>query len=206
MPTPNQNIELIIANEADKVYLSRIEDIDDDHLVVAAPMENGVLVAVRQETSVLISYKRVGPVAEGRYQASGIIKRRFRQENVPVLLIRLTSDWKKNQQRDFVRVNVLLEGIYNGLNECIVKDLSGGGLLFAAEEELEVGSVVFIDLKLDQNVIRLHGNIVRAVPKESGYEYGMSFINLDEQTRQLIIQFVYKRQIEIHRKVKNQNS
>lgn len=205
MPTPNQNIELIIANEADKVYLSRIEDIDDDHLVVAAPMENGVLVAVRPETSVLISYKRVGPVAEGRYQASGIIKRRFRQENVPVLLIRLTSDWKKPAE-GFCTRQCFVRGIYNGLNDCIVKDLSGGGLLFAAEEELEVGSVVFIDLKLDQNVIRLHGNIVRAVPKESGYEYGMSFINLDEQTRQLIIQFVYKRQIEIHRKVKNQNS
>jgi c-di-GMP-binding flagellar brake protein YcgR len=205
-PNPNQNISLIIAANTDKVYPSRIEDITHDSLTIAAPMDRGKLLNVRPRTKVLISYTEGDLVEQGRYQAAGVVERRFRQNNVPMLLIRLTSEWEKIQQRDFVRVDVLIEGVYNGINKCIVKDLSGGGLLFAAEEKLENGTAVFIDLKLDQTVLRLYGKIVRVIPKESGYEYGVSYTNLDEPTRQLIIQYVYKRLIEIYRKAKKQKS
>ncbi|HHX02179.1 MAG TPA: hypothetical protein GX739_05870 [Firmicutes bacterium] len=205
--SPNQRVELIVGEGAEqRVFLTRIEDLDelDDYLLLAAPIVNGEIVPLRRETAVTVSFYTYDMPHQGRYQAIGVVERRFKENSVPVILIKLTSEWQKIQLRDFVRVSVLIEGIYNGTNPCVIKDISGGGLLCSIQEELELGSRIDIDIPIEKSLLRLQCKVLRATRTERGYEYGCIFEDIDEPTRLQIIQYVYKRQIELYRKEINQ--
>jgi len=205
--SPNQRIELILGDgEERRVFITRVEDVSelDNYLLVAAPIVNGNVVPIRRETAVTVSFYYHEVPHQGRYQATGTVDRRFRENSVPVLLVKLTSEWKKIQLRDYVRVSVFIEGLYNGTNPCLIRDLSGGGLLCAAQEEIAVGSKIYIDFPIDKTLLRVNCRILRVAKTERGFEYGCIFEDLDERTRQQIIQYVYKRQIEIYRKESNQ--
>jgi len=198
---PNQNIELIIVdNEDERIYRSRVEDISEGHVLVAVPIYDGSFGSVRPQTEVKIAYTENDLRDQGRYEAQGVVLKHYNKHNVPMLLIELTSSWQRIQMRHYVRVNVLIDAVINSSQKCLVKDLSGGGLLFLSEEYYAVGQTVKIDFTLEQTYFRLEGVIVRVVPGQNGNEYGMSFINLDDKTRQQIIEFVFKRQIDAYRK------
>ncbi len=204
---PNQNIDMVIQTEsAQKIYRSRIEDVNEKQLLVAAPLKHGVVVPIRLKTELVISYIKVDLIEQGRYQAEGLVIERFTLNNIPMLLVEITSSWKKIQLRNYVRVDVLLDAKYNGSNPCIIKDISGGGLLFYCSEKLEVKERITIDFEMNSLVLRCEGEIVRVKPSDNGFEYGLSFINLDEKIREDIIRFVYERQIELYRKAKRQKS
>ncbi len=202
----NQKIKLVIDNGSSEItYQSRVEDLLGKKIIVAAPVEAGKIVPIRPQTKLMISIALVSPGSEGQYQIDAIVTQRFYQGNLALLSLELVGDWQKIQLRDFVRVNVLLEGTYAG-HKVLVKDISGGGMMFFSEQEIISDEQIYIDLQLEHMVIRLNGKIVRVEPKDDGFEYGFAFVDLDETTRQEIIQYVYKRQIESRRKLKRQNS
>lgn len=204
---PNQNIDIIIETESgQEIYRSRIEDINEKQLLIAAPLKHGVVVPIRLNTKLIISYLKVDLKEQGRYQAEGLVVERFSVRNLPMLLLDITSSWQKIQLRNYVRVDVLLDAKYNGSNPCIIKDISGGGLLFYCNERLEVKEKITIDFEMNSSILRCRGEIVRIEPSDHGFEYGLSFIDIDEKTREKIIRFVYKRQIELYRKAKSQKS
>jgi len=201
--SPNQRVELAVGDGEDRrVYHTRVEDLDEErgYLLLAAPIVDGDIVPIRRETMVTISFYNYDVVHQGRYEAAGVVERRFRDNNVPVLLVNLTTEWQKIQLRDYVRVSVYIDATYNGDIPCRVKDISGGGLLCVTQEELELGSQIYVDLPIGGTIIRLYCRILRGARTEYGFEYGCIFENIDERTRLEIIQYVYKRQIEIYRK------
>lgn len=200
---PNQRVELIVGEGEDRrVFITRVEDLNEpgEYLLLAAPIVNGEIVPIRRETAVTVSFYCHEVPHQGRYQATGVVERRLKDNSVPVLLIKLTSEWKKIQLRDFVRVSVLIDAIYNGTSPCLIRDISGGGLLCVAQEELATGSKIYIDLPIERTLLRVYCRILRAVQSERGWEYGCIFEDIDEASRQKIIQYVYKRQIELYRK------
>ena len=136
--SPNQRIELILGDgEERRVFITRVEDVSelDNYLLVAAPIVNGNIVPIRRETAVTVSFYYHEVPHQGRYQATGTVDRRFRENSVPVLLVKLTSEWKKIQLRDYVRVSVFIEGLYNGTNTSD-RDLSGGGCFAQPRKKL----------------------------------------------------------------------
>ncbi len=204
---PNKNIDITVeTNSCPKTYRSRVEDIDEAKLLVAAPLEQGVIVPIRLQSHVIISYIELDIKEQGRFQARGIVTERYTKGNLSTLLIEIIGDWEKVQLRNYVRVNVLLDAKFNGTIPCIIKDISGGGLLVSCNEKLENLEKLFIDFALNDLVLRCDVKVVRIKPVDNGFEYGLAFIELDDNTREEIIRFVYKRQIEQYKRQRNQKS
>lgn len=210
---PNEIIHVKLKNDSgEQVYLSRVEDVSGNEIMIAAPIEGGAIVPVHLGSKIEITVKKEDPVQQGRFQAVGILKQRNSRGRVPVFIVELTGGWKKIQERDFVRVEVLLNGAFAPILEgdkisakstdIYIKDLSGGGFLFAHDEEISVGTDMMFTIKLSKDtVISCQGRIMRVKQVDGTYEYGVSFVDLDESSRQKIIQFVYRRQLEIYKKL-----
>lgn len=205
---PNQNIYLYIETySGTQVYRTRVEDVYDNIVIVAAPIEQGTLVPIRLGTELNIEYKDTSAKSQGRYRAPAIVETRQRGQ-VATISLRLVGEWQKIQDRQFVRVDVFIEATYalvlgdevQGIRTCIVRNLSGGGLWMDAEEELCEGDFIWICLPLEQETIQTYGEIVRKRETETGFGYGVSFINLPESERKTVIRYVYQRQLELHRK------
>lgn len=205
---PNQNIYLYIETySGTQVYRTRVEDVYDNIVIVAAPIEQGTLVPIRLGTELNIEYKDTSAKSQGRYRAPAIVETRQRGQ-VATISLRLVGEWQKIQDHHFVRVDVFIEATYalvlddevQGIRTCIVRNLSGGGLWMDAEEELCEGDFIWICLPLEQETIQTYGEIVRKRETETGFGYGVSFINLPESERKTVIRYVYQRQLELHRK------
>ena len=125
------------------MYRTRVEDVYDNIVIVAAPIEQGTLVPIRLDTELNIEYKDTSAKSQGRYRAPAIVETRQRGQ-VATISLRLVGEWQKIQDRQFVRVDVFIEATYalvlddevQGIRTCIVRNLSGGGLWMDAEEAL----------------------------------------------------------------------
>lgn len=205
--SPNFNIVLEVAGTGEQPnrYLSRVENVLENQIIVAAPIQDGSVVPVRLNSQVIIEYTIFDVKEQGRYRILGKVSQRMRTNNLAVLQIDLEGQWKKIQLRDYVRVDVLIDGLINKNILCLIKDLSGGGIRCTCKEELELNSNVMIEFALDDKFIYCETEVVRIGKENDEYQYGLAYINLDEETRKNIIQFVYQRQLENHRKVKKAN-
>ena len=205
---PNQNVDIIIDDGArKKTYRSRVEDMSEERLLIAAPFEKGYVVPIRADSKLWIEYYDTSVKNQGKFQAEVKLERRISTQHLPLLLVSISSEWTKIQVRSYVRVDVLVKGSYSLIIDkkptkqypCTIKDISGGGCLFITKELLEKQKII-LDIALTNNEVRAEGSIVRVRPMDGMYEYGVSFTDIEERVRQEVIQFVFQRQLEIHRK------
>ncbi len=205
---PNEIVELQTADGSGNTYRTRLEDVRGDQLLVAAPIHHGEIVPIRVGTALHVSFKADQIKAQGKYRASSIVESRLRGR-VPQLLLRLTSDWERFQERGFVRMDVLLDGQYAPLQEeghgaarpCQITNLSGGGALIVANERLDEEGQIWIAMELDDTVVESSARVIRACnSNEDNYAHGIAFIDIEEESRKAIIQYVFKKQLELRRK------
>jgi c-di-GMP-binding flagellar brake protein YcgR len=73
-------------------------------------------------------------------------------------------------------------------------DLSGGGMRIKLKDNLNAGDKIKITIPLDKDIIQLEGEIVRIEPEENAKRNicGISFIDLEERTREKIIRFIFQ--------------
>lgn len=206
--SPNQKIEVQVKTLSGiEVYRTRVEDVSDDQLLIAAPIKQTNVVLIRPRTPVTLVYKDDSLVGQGRFRATAVVVKRVKG-TVPQLLLRLTSAWQRTQERNFVRIQVLLDATYaiyendqlQAASPCTVRDLSGGGCLILAEEQLEEKTKVRVMMNLDKDFVEVDGLIVRAMSMDHSFAYGISFLDIKEKERQTIIQYVFRRQVELRRK------
>lgn len=203
---PNQLIELITNDSSEPETLrTRVEDVYDDILVVAAPSKHGVIVPLRVGTTVTLEFKVTSAVQEGRFKNTAILEKRF-ETNVPVLQFRLQGKWEKTQERKFVRVPVLLDAVFYPLKEDgemgaatngVVLNLSGGGFHFRSSYTFELNDMIKISFYVDEVQVTTKAQLVRYIPGEKDRDYGFYFIDLLEQHRKAIIKYVFQRQIDM---------
>jgi len=205
---PNDQIYFFIETyNGSVVYRTKVEDVDDDILVVATPIEQGTVVPIRPGTEVQLEYKDLKVPSEGRYRVSTVVEKR-ESEPIPTLTLRLLGQWERLQDRMFVRVDVFLEATFapvvdgqvQAVRQCTIHNLSGGGLWMQAAEELPEGGLVWICLPFKKTTVQTYGEIVRVKQLEAGFGYGVAFVNIPERERKGIIQYVYQRQLELRRK------
>jgi c-di-GMP-binding flagellar brake protein YcgR len=119
------------------------------------------------------------------------------------------------QRRDFLRVpavfdvKILVSELENGESEILTTttNISGGGLrLFGMNQPLKVGTNLngILYFQKDKNMIMeidFEGEIVNAVdcsPNTQLNEYGIKFKKITPVHQEMIIQFCFKKQIEIN--------
>lgn len=180
-------------------YNSRIEDIENDVLMLAMPMDKGY--PVLPESGSIIAGKIVGG---GAFYQFEMVYLGERSKPIFVWLVKIPEQIKRFQQREFVRVNVSLKGSVQCEDEAelenllpaesaIIQNISGGGAQIALARSLEIGSRLYLSFQLpDVGVIRVYSEVVRADEMvDQHYVFAVRFLNLSEKTRVQVIRYIF---------------
>jgi len=205
----NQNIEIEIEKGFDYSgrYKTRVEDVNEQGMIIGMPISKGNLVPLRPGTEVIVwqwdnsaSYAHFCKVRERIFE--------------PIPLVYL--DWpfrsEKIQRRSFVRVpaNLKIEYVLNVKKPDLVhqtsyiRDLSGGGTQFASQVQFKKGDILKIKLHLPDSVISSKAKVVWAYDdvydKITRHLVGIEFYEIPEKLRDKIIKYVFIRQRELIKK------
>lgn len=113
----------------------------------------------------------------------------------------------EKEQRNFFRVNVNIEAIV-GVGPrsggpikrypVVLNDLSLNGTLMVCKAIIAQRSKIELAFEIDQKEIILDGQVVRCkLQSDDQYGYGIRFIDVDDQSANLICQYLFKKQKEI---------
>lgn len=188
-------------------FPSRVEEVGPDRLVIAAPLDKGVPLSVADGRHLVI--KAVVGKVPFRFSSSLLAQR---SGAVPLWEIALPRGAEKLQQRNYVRLDVMVPVTVYIAGErererplrAVTKDLSGGGTLVVLRERLAAGMKCFLTLEIpDSEPIRTAGEIVRIDQPQADsnvFWTAIKFIGLPENERDVIIRFIFKKQLELKRK------
>ncbi|MCR5799440.1 MAG: flagellar brake protein [Lachnospiraceae bacterium] len=209
-----------------KVYSSKIFDVvNDDTIELMMPMEQTKLILLPVDAE----YEAFFYTENGLYECTVRITDRYKSNNIYLLLVELETNLQKYQRRDFYRYNCALDIEVRGLTKeevdafeagttyqlppglplikGVIVDISGGGLRFVINQEFEKESLVYCKYEL-----LIHGGVknydlicrvlsVREVASRKGeYEHRVQFINLDNDEREEIIQYIFEEERKNRRK------
>lgn len=190
------------------LYDSRIEDINQKHILISLPTLKGVPFPIRPGTEVEVSFI----TNEGRFSFSSVVEGRV-SEGIVLLQLKRPEYIYRSELRKYFRVETRLKtkvtklyfdkqngDILAKMNsyDVLIKDISGGGVRIVSEVEFQEGDVLLFDLSdIFTGINEIFGNIIKLYSKiDRKYEYGVEFILIKERDRDQIIKYVFKRQIE----------
>lgn len=211
-------------SEQKKVYTTKVYDVlSDDRLEIIMPMEKTKLILLPVDGEYDISFY----TSLGLYQCFARIIDRYKSNNVYVLVFELTSNLRKHQRRDYYRFSCVLNMKTRELKQeevlaveanqvllvpglplrrSVIVDISGGGIRFISDHQYEEGSMVYCTYQLVNDGMGKDYDIVgkvlkvREVPNRPGeFEHRVQYVNLDNDTREEIIKFIFEEERRIRR-------
>lgn len=210
----------------EKVYSTKIYDIvSEDTIELVMPMEQTKLILLPVDGEYEIFFY----TDNGLYESTIRITDRYKSNNVYILLVELQTNLRKYQRRDFYRYSCALDmetreltsdeavayrkgEIYQAppglpFTKAVIVDISGGGMRFTSKAVYEKDGLIFCKYEL-----LIHGGAkeyeiickildVRDIPNRNGeYEYRIQFVNLDNDEREEIIQYIFEEERKNRRK------
>jgi len=190
-------------------FPSRVEDVQHDTILLAAPLtEEGEDIAVDKATGVTVAFTRGDPRNQGRYLGSVVLEDVITGDDIDLLRVRVVRGWKRCQERQYVRAPAELRVRYaaveqNGKSQrwigSRIKDISGGGLRICGNPP-DGGPNISLRIYLpDHRRVDLNARVVRSV-QAANDEFAVVFTDIGEQERDAIVNYVFKRQMELRRK------
>jgi c-di-GMP-binding flagellar brake protein YcgR len=170
---------------------------------------------------------------KGLYTCYGMVQKRYKKDNFFMLAMLLTSDPVKFQRREFFRIENNIELRYVPVPEeiaylesteelfaklqagsyieqekkAITRDISGGGIRFVAEDQLERGIFVVVVIRLCNDRIDqtfyLVTQVVDAQPSKNSkgkFIHRGKFLFKDLKDRETIVRYVFEEERRIRRK------
>lgn len=224
---PGSKIDIKFLNFGNKKYRSSIFDyVSPTEMEITMPTDDGKMVLF--QTGTACEFLVYAPT--GLYTCETVVTRRYRKEGFYLLLVRITSVPKKFQRREHFRVSYLQDFLYfkipkevaemeqtsDLINEVTkihyiaekqmgtLKDLSGGGIRFLANEELEIDSYILSVLHVsDTQSFYLATRIIACEPAEQlrdKYIVRAKFEYKDEEDQESLIKFVFEEDRRIRKK------
>ncbi len=205
-------------DDSQKIYVSSVHDIlSEDSLEIVMPMEQTKLILLPVDSE----YDMVFYGESGLYQCFARIVDRYKSNNVYILVVELTSNLRKYQRREFYRFSCALEMCARNLEEqeiqaveqkvpytlqpglplkrSVIVDISGGGLRFMSSQRYEPESLIYCSYHLIVGGERKEYEIIGKVlavkkleNKSDAYEHRVQYYNLDVNTREEIIKFIFE--------------
>jgi len=137
-----------------------------------------------------------------------------KMSHLPIWIVTMPIDIKKNQQRSFVRFDVTLPvdiecRLHDDKDEVvtlklITKDLSGGGLQVICNQQLKLGSKIKLKLDFsDYGVFQVDGEVVRILQPQFERQLfwiSIKFLSIPENIRDKISRFIFRKQLEQRQK------
>ena len=211
-------------SEIKKVYTTKVYDvITDDRLEVVMPMEKTKLILLPIDGE----YDLCFYTSLGLYQCFARIIDRYKSNNVYVLVFELTSNLRKHQRRDYYRFSCVLDMktrelkseevqaveanqvlLVPGLplRRSLIVDISGGGIRFISDHAYEEGSMVYCTYQLvnegvakDYEVVGRVLSVREVANRPGEFEHIVQYVNLDNDTREEIIKFIFEEERRIRR-------
>ena len=208
-----------------QIYMSKVMDItSDDRIEVLMPYEKGRLVLLPVDGEYSLCFYST----KGLYQCYSRIVDRYRSDNIYVLVLDLTSQLQKLQRREYYRFSCALElksrlcshedieafemnrrflFDTSALQRSVVVDISGGGLRFVANFRYDEGSTIYCSYKLPNNAndkeYEMLCTVLKVQELESRpglFEHRIQYINIDEDSREDIIHFIFEEERKIRKK------
>lgn len=204
-------INLLIMNNYNQIqYVSRVDNINEDGTIdVLIPISKRRIVYIKNDTILKVIIAKEGAIYEFKAE---IVSKLFGV--VPLLKLNRISDIQKIQRRNYFRLKSvktiqlrkvidLKEAIYGERFDVSMVDISGGGLAFNSEIELDINGLIEVSLDLNSNTTNLLGKIVRADKNEERvkkFSYGVNFEKITEIERNIIMRYIYEEQRKLAKK------
>jgi len=210
----------------ERVYSTKIYDVvNDDTIEIIMPMEQTKLILLPVDGE----YETFFYTENGLYESTVRISDRYKSNNVYIILVELQTNLRKYQRRDFYRYSCALDMETRGLTpeevfayrkgemyqappgmptaKGVIADISGGGLRFVSKTQYDRESLVYCNYSLF-----IHGGVksykiickvldTRELQNRNGeYEHRVQFLNLDNDEREEIIQYIFEEERKNRRK------
>ena len=228
-----QEIEHSELDEGDEIriggkgYQSKVLDIlSEDKIEVLMPMEKSKVVTLQVDSE----YDLYFFTDMGLYQCYARIADRYKDNNVFVMVMDLTSNLRKYQRREYYRLSCALEMSSRPLQaeearlaeaggrerrtrdlllkNSIIVDISGGGLRFVADYAYEKDSLIMCKYRLmidkQEKEYNLIGRVlaVNEVENRPGsYVHRVEYVKMGLEEREEIIKYIFD---EERRSLRNQ--
>lgn len=212
-----KNMGNTVGDEPKMYHSSVVAILSEDTMEIAMPMEQTKLILLPVDSE----YDFVIYGETGLYQCFARIIDRYKSNNVYILVVELTSNLRKYQRREFYRFSCALEMCARTLEKEEIKavekkvpyslqpglplkrsaivDISGGGLRFMSSQHYEPGSLLYCSYHLfvngEQKQYEVIGKVlaVRELDNKPGtFEHRVQYYNMDEDTREQIIKFIFE--------------
>ena len=216
-------------SEPDKVYVSQILEFDEDDedvLYIAMPIYEGKLVPLEVGGKHELHFY----AKRGIYECECEVTNRYKSNNIYVLVVKLLTDLKKYQRRQFFRLETNMEFRYKIFEEedekyfrtmgkmsdemldrpfatGITLDISGGGMRFVSKDRLNRGDKiqVLLNLKIDEEFYPCEAIAVvissgQARGKENVCENRIEFVQIKDSERELLIKYIFREERNIRKR------
>lgn len=190
------------------VFSSRIEGIEEESMLIAAPIRHGVPLLLSSGAEIAVQFR----ARDSMYGFNTVVVGRSLRP-IPVWMIKKPVELvRMAQKRHSVRLAInlpvqfsFLEGNDDSVYQGLTVDISAGGLLFSTSQSLKAGERLKVELSLsDQMKISSVARVVRIFHKDEGtqHRYGVAveFEDITETQRDKIFKFVFDKQREWIRK------
>jgi len=203
----SNKIELV---DSDTYYSMVYDIIDQQHLLIQAPIEAGKIIPLELDTV----YYACVYTSRGLYRGEVEMTKRLKDKNLHYLELTLLTPMKKFQRRQYYRMNCILNFKYKDQeietwDTGTVLDISGGGLRFSTTKEIEAGIMIHCHLGLrlhdDEIDISVDGTVIQSKlmePDHSHYQTRIRFQEMSVDDTEKIIKFIFEEERRRRKKEK----
>lgn len=205
------------------VYKSQVLDFfDNGEIEISMPSEGGKIILLHLG----LRYEFIFYSNGGLYRCYGQILERYKTDNQYMLRIAFNTQLSKIQRREYYRLSCVMDTTFYEISEEMamtkktdeieqiirsevgytdnekkgaILDISGGGVRFVSEENLEVDSylLMYICLGTDSSALEypIVSRVIRSSKVENAvpikYEHRVEFLLKDSKVRENIIRFIF---------------
>jgi c-di-GMP-binding flagellar brake protein YcgR len=198
---PGNKVELIPAvslrRKEEIVYITKIEEVmDDKKLLIATPISEGQIVPIQINGRCVVTIYG----SRGLFQCKVKVVDRIIKGTMRFLLVERISEYEKVQRREFFRLKSVIPFRFKKdeiWNEGIIKDISGGGIRFITNTDLDSNNEILCEIPLEEQLLSIPGIILlkEYINLELyQYQYRIQFTQLKRMQREAIIQYIFQQQ------------
>lgn len=198
----NQKLEIeVLTGSYQGNYLSKVADFRDQGIIITGLYREGAPLPIRLNQPINVYYT----TDRAAYKFKSKVLKRTNKP-IPLLLIEPADSVIRIQRRDYFRLDVTGKiDVYKEvddknypkkISEARLLDISGGGVQMQLKKKIKKGEEILIALKnilapkelIKSKVVRTHKE------NDELYNYGVQFIEIEEEQRETIIQWIFEYQ------------
>ncbi len=201
----NAIINIFFDKELEGVYKTNVLDFNSDKKIIflSIPSQKGKFVPIPKGVRMTVNLFDGSTMYEFDTISLGVVK----IDNLYSVPVPYPDTFRKIERRAFIRLPLFISGMLkhiSGENEEIVafstKNISAGGLMIVTKKLLKLGDIIYVNLDLEPGLSLKEQKckVVRVDEmQETGYQYGLQFIDLPQQVETKLVRFIFQKELKI---------